>query len=65
MGLLQGRGQPAAGGPVQVREDAVEVSLILESWCLALKSRVISGAMTGTPSAVMTPTWSNSRLTPW
>jgi hypothetical protein len=34
MGLLQGRRQPAAGGPVQVGEGAVEVPLVLEPGCL-------------------------------
>jgi len=64
MGLLQGRGQPAAGGPVQVREDAVEVSLILDLGALALNSSAISGATTRTPPAALTPTWCNGRLTP-
>src|SRR5215218_416778 len=35
----RGRGQPAAGGPVQVREDAVEVSLILEPRCFGLEQQ--------------------------
>jgi hypothetical protein len=39
VGLFQGRGQPAAGGPVQVREDAVEVPLILEPGCFGLEEQ--------------------------
>jgi hypothetical protein len=39
MSLLQGRGQPAAGGQAQVREDAVEVPLILEPGCFGLEEQ--------------------------